>query len=88
MNRRTPPGDFSGTMRPIPRLTLRADEAAIALGISESMWHALVAEKLLPKAFNPPGHPGVALYDVDDIRSAVRAWKDGPERVNMLDKLE
>lgn len=63
------------TPRPVPCLTVRASEAPETLGISLSLWNVLVSEGHLPPPFNPPGHDNVALYDIDDIRAAIRAWK-------------
>jgi predicted DNA-binding transcriptional regulator AlpA len=63
--------------RPVPRLALRADEAAIALGIGLSTFLELVKEGQMPKPITVPNHPGLVRYDAKAVEEAWRTIVEG-----------
>jgi predicted DNA-binding transcriptional regulator AlpA len=53
-----------------PTLAVRADQAADALGVSQSTFLSLVAEGRMPKPIPVPGHRGLVLYDFKAVEDA------------------
>lgn len=66
---------FEGAM-----FAMSADTVAAAFDISVTTLNELVAEGLIPKSFPIPGHPRLQRWDPEDLRHAVRDWK---ERANL-----
>jgi len=63
--------------RPIDRIAYRRDEAAAALGVSETKFRDWEDRGLVPKAVRIDG---VALYDAEELHLAWRSMRDGTGR--------
>ena len=61
----------------LPR-AMRAEQAAVYLSISRSLFLQLVAEEVLPKPTKVPGHD-VAIWDRFDLDAAYEDWKTSRE---------
>lgn len=59
---------------------MSAETVARRLDISETTLDQLVKEGLIPKPFPVPGHPRLLRWDPQDVRNAVKGWK---ERANL-----
>jgi predicted DNA-binding transcriptional regulator AlpA len=55
---------------------MSADTVADALDISVTTLNQLVEKGLIPKPFPIPGHPRLIRWDPEDVRKAVRDWKE------------